>query len=150
MTIYDHESSSVQTHLRMLQDVIQRMAENSRSCKTWCVTVAAAVLFLVARSGVVWYVLIVLVPVFLFFILDVYYLYLERRFRLTYGDKLAKLRHGTYGAEDVFVVEPAAGSWRLLLRCLASPSVWSFYPATFAVVLVAYATYPLWSASPNS
>ncbi len=133
----------------MLQDVIKRMAESSRSCKTWCVTVAAAVLFLVARSGVAWYVLIVLVPVFLFFVLDVYYLYLEKRFRLTYDEKLGKLRHGTYGPEDVYVVEPAAGSLRLLLRSLASASVWPFYPATFGVVLVAYFTHPLWSAMPN-
>ena len=36
------ESSAVQAHLTILQGVICRMAENSRSCKVWCVTLVAA------------------------------------------------------------------------------------------------------------
>ena len=34
----NHESSAVRTHLENMQGVIQRMAENSRSCKVSCVT----------------------------------------------------------------------------------------------------------------
>ena len=45
------ESASVQQHLTIMQGVIQRMAENSRSCKLWCVTLVAATLVLVARTG---------------------------------------------------------------------------------------------------
>ena len=47
----NEESPAVQTHLTIMQGVIQRMAENSRSCKVWCVTLVAAVLVLVARTG---------------------------------------------------------------------------------------------------
>ena len=43
-------SSDIQAHLSIVQRVIQRMAENSRSCKLWCVTWVSAVLFFVARS----------------------------------------------------------------------------------------------------
>ena len=39
----NHESSAVQKHLEIMQGVITRMAENSRSCKVWCVTLVAAV-----------------------------------------------------------------------------------------------------------
>ena len=35
----------------MLQDVITRMANNSRACKTWAVTLVAAILVVVARFG---------------------------------------------------------------------------------------------------
>ena len=42
----DVESSAVQAHLTIMQGVIQRMAENSRSCKVWCVTLVAATLVL--------------------------------------------------------------------------------------------------------
>ena len=35
------ESSAVQKHLEIMQGVITRMAENSRSCKVWCVTLVA-------------------------------------------------------------------------------------------------------------
>ena len=45
------ESSAVQAHLTIMQGVIQRMAENSRSCKVWCVTLVAAIMVLVARTG---------------------------------------------------------------------------------------------------
>ena len=45
------ESSAVQTHLTIMQGVIKRMAENSRYCKVWCVTLVSAVLVLVARTG---------------------------------------------------------------------------------------------------
>ena len=48
---YGVESSAVQKHLEIMQGVIQRMAENSRSCKVWCVTLVAATLVLVARTG---------------------------------------------------------------------------------------------------
>ena len=47
----NHESSAVQKHLEIMQGVINRMAENSRSCKVWCVTLVAATLVLVARTG---------------------------------------------------------------------------------------------------
>ena len=47
----NEDPSSVQAHLTIMQGVIQRMAENSRSCKVWCVTLVAATLVLVARTG---------------------------------------------------------------------------------------------------
>ncbi len=56
------ESSAVQHHLTLLQGIIQRMAENSRSCKSWCITIVAAVLVLVARTEQPDYALIALLP----------------------------------------------------------------------------------------
>ena len=47
----NENSSAVQAHLTIMQGVINRMAENSRSCKVWCVTLVAATLVLVARTG---------------------------------------------------------------------------------------------------
>ena len=63
------ESSAVQSHLTIMQGVIQRMAENSRSCKVWCVTLVAATLVLVARTGEPQHTLIALVPTLLFLFL---------------------------------------------------------------------------------
>ena len=80
----DVESSAVQKHLEIMQGVIQRMAENSRSCKVWCVTLVSAILVLVARTGKADHALIALAPTVLFYVLDAYYLGLERRFRNSY------------------------------------------------------------------
>ena len=46
MDSFNPGSPAVQSHLEMLQGVIQRMAENSRSCKFWSITALSAVLFL--------------------------------------------------------------------------------------------------------
>ena len=76
----NEESPAVQAHLTIVQGVIQRMAENSRSCKVWCITLVSAVLVLVAQTKEPQYALIALVPAFLFLVLDTYYLALERAF----------------------------------------------------------------------
>ena len=81
----NEDPSSVQAHLTIMQGVIQRMAENSRSCKVWCVTLVAATLVLVARTGEPQHALIALVPTLLFLALDAYYLALERAFRNSYN-----------------------------------------------------------------
>ena len=126
-------ASAVQSHLEMLQGVIQRMAENSRSCKLWSITALSAVLFLAARTGVPWYTLIALVPLSLFFLLDVYYLSLERRFRGSYECMLEKLRSGTYGLGDVYQIVPVDFSIGILMKCLRSPSVYLYYPLALAI-----------------
>ena len=87
----NHESPAVQKHLELMQGVINRMAENSRSCNVWCVTLVAATLVLVARTGEPQHALIALVPALLFLFLDSYYLALERAFIASQNSFVAKL-----------------------------------------------------------
>ena len=115
------------------------MAENSRSCKLWSITALSAVIFLAARTGVPWYTLIALVPLFLFFLLDVYYLSLERRFRGSYEGTLKKLRDGAYGPEDAYQIAPADFSIGTIMRCLRSPSVYLYYPPALVIALAVFA-----------
>ena len=115
------------------------MAENSRSCKLWSITVLSAVLFLAARTGVPWYTLIALVPLSLFFLLDVYYLSLEHRFRGSYESMLGKLRKGSYGPEDAYQIVPVDFSISTLMRCLRSPSVYLYYPLALAIPVAVFA-----------
>ena len=135
---FDFGTPAVQSHLEMLQGVIQRMAENSRSCKLWSITALSAVLFLAARTGVPWYTLIALVPLSLFFLLDVYYLALERRFRDSYECILEKLRNGTYGPENVYQIVPASLSIGILMKCLRSPSVYLYYPLALVIAAAVF------------
>ena len=134
----DFGSSAVQSHLEMLQGVIQRMAENSRSCKLWSITALSAVIFLAARTGVAWHTLIALIPLSLFFLLDVYYLSLERRFRGSYECMLKKLRTGTYGPDDAYEITPIDFSIGILAKCLRSPSVWLYYPPALIVAVMVF------------
>ena len=139
MNAFDHGTPAVQSHLEMLQGVIQRMAENSRSCKLWSITALSAVLFLAVRTGVPWHTLIALVPVSLFFMLDVYYLSLERRFRRSYECMVGKLRIGSYGSDDVYQIIPASFSVGILMKCLRSPSVYLYYPLALVITAAIFA-----------
>lgn len=76
------ESSAVQGYLSMLQGIINRMAGNSSSCKTWTATLVAAQLALLVgkpiQLHVLWVCLIPVLPVLALCFLDCYYLGLER------------------------------------------------------------------------
>ena len=140
---------AVQSHLEMLQAVIQRMGENSRSCKLWSITALSAVLFLAARTEVPWYTLIALVPLSLFFLLDVYYLSLERRFRGSYESMLGKLWNGSYGPEDVYQITPTDFSISILMKCLRSPSVYLYYPLALSIAVAVFAVQCLLGMMPD-
>ena len=132
------ESSAVQAHLSILQRVITRMAENSRSCKLWCVTLVAAVLVLVARTGEPQHALIALAPTILFLALDTYYLALEQAFRASYDVFIDKLHRGQVTQADIYVIRATGMGWRLTARRLGSISIWVFYPLVAVTVLLAW------------
>ena len=135
----DHESSAVQKHLEIMQGVINRMAENSRSCKVWCVTLVAATLVLVARTGEPQHALIALVPTLLFLFLDSYYLALERAFIGSQNAFVRKLHGGELEPPDVYRVIPTGMGWRLVGRCLfGSVSIWPFYLLVTVTILLAW------------
>lgn len=133
---FDAESSSVQTHLKIMQGVIQRMAENSRACKVWCVTIVSASLVLAARVDRPDFVLISLVPAVAFLILDAYYLALERAFRGSYNSFVQKLEQGELTPSDLYDVKPTGSVPRTFFRSLNSFSIWPFYASLVITVLV--------------
>ena len=135
---FDANSSAVQAHLTILQGVIQRMAENSRSCKVWCVTLVSAILVLVARTGEPRHALLALAPALLFLLLDAYYLALERAFRNSYNAFVAKLHKGDLAADDLYGVKPAGMGVGLVWACLRSFSVLPFYAVLTITIVLAW------------
>lgn len=129
-------SSAVQAHITIMQEVIRRMAENSRSCKTWCITIASAVLILVVRIEKPCYVLLALIPTVMFLLLDTYYLALERNFRKSYQTFVEKLHEGKPIANELYVVSPTGSIARQFLSSLLSFSIWLFY-LTLALMIAA-------------
>ena len=131
------DSQAVQSHLTILQAVIQRMATNSSSSKAWCITLVSAILVIVADKGQPLYALIAFIPVGLFFFLDAYYLGLENGFRNSYNDFIKKLHREQIKVEDLFDVKPKGKKVRLFLEAVASPSVYPFYLVLLLMVIVA-------------
>lgn len=131
---YGEDSAAVQAHLSIAQSVIQRMATNSSSCKAWCITLVSAILVIVADKGKPHYALIAVVPTFLFLVLDMYYLALERCFRQSYNNFIEKLHAGRVIAADLYAVTPTGSVVHTFFKSLTSFSIWPFY-ATLGVMI---------------
>ena len=126
-TALPDDSTAVQMHLGILQSVIERMAGNSTSCKTWCVTVVSAVLVVLADKREPDFAVIALVPIVTFFALDVYYLALERAFRADYRLFVEKIHSGTAVVADLFSVSHERVERKHKIAALKSFSIWGFY-----------------------
>jgi small basic protein len=128
------ESLSVQAHLVMLQNVIQRMASNSSSCKSWCITLVSAVLVIVADKGKPDYAWIALLPTAIFACLDAYYLALEKSVRKTYNKFVDKLHNKSLISSDLYAIKPQEKMLKHQVAAIKSMSVWGFYiPLVFLI-----------------
>ena len=137
--IFNADSEAVRAHLNIMQGVIQRMAENGRSCKVWCVTLVSAVLVLVARTGEADHALIALIPAGLLWALDAYYLGLERGFRGSYNVFVGKVCRSTVSLEDLYTVVPAGSAvGRFFWALVRSMAVAPFYVMVGITVVVAW------------
>ena len=130
-------TQTVQSHLGLIQSVIQRMAGNSVSCKTWCITLVSAILVIVVDKGKSSYALITLIPTLLFFVLDTYYLSLEKAYRDSYNLFIDKLHNNKIYTQDLFLISSPDNLWRYFSEAIRSLSVWPFYTTLFAMILIA-------------
>jgi len=71
-------------HLDFLQAAISRMAGNLFLLKGWSITLIAALFALSAKDSNKLYVVLAYYPLFVFWVLDGYFLAQERRFRALY------------------------------------------------------------------
>jgi len=131
----DGESPSIQTHLGILQNVIQRMASNSSASKAWCIMLVSAVLVIVADKGKPDYAYIAMLPTLVFAALDAYYLALEKAFRNSYNDFISKLHNKTLTETDLYLVAPKGNMSNLQWASIKSFPVWGFY-ISLAVLIV--------------
>ena len=134
---HDVNSSAVQVHLEVTQSVIARMAANSTSAKTWCITLVSAILVIVADKGKPDYAWLAFLPTFLFAALDTYYLALEKGFRESYEGFIKKLHANKLVPEDLFQVKPQGSFPKHLLKAALSFSIWPFYAVLVGMVLIA-------------
>ena len=124
---YDENSPAVQSHLNIIQSVIQRMAGNSSACKGWAIALTSAILVLVADKGNPKLAGLAIIPTLLFFGLDSYYLSLEQRFRRSYNGFIDKLHARGVTSSDLYAVVPAGPPWKSFFAAAGSPASWPFY-----------------------
>lgn len=93
MNVYSDDDRQ---YLQMMQGNIERLAANSSNCKAWMVMIVSAMMALQcsveALNG---WILLGVLPIVLFWYLDVYYLHLERGMRNRETVFMNILRNGT-------------------------------------------------------
>ena len=131
------ESPAVQAHISMLQGIISRMAVNSSYCKNWTVTLVAALLvLLVDEDKNIPSAYICLIPVVLFYVLDSYYLGLERKY-ISMQKTFLKNLEGPVYAYGIFMVNRIGffDKFCSFLKALFSFSTLPFYMIVTVVIL---------------
>lgn len=136
--ILDEIPQAAQSHLNMLQAIIQRMSTNCTSCKTWCVTLVSGLMVVLFTNSKSILFPAILVPIILFFVLDAYYLSLEKRFRDAHNNFIKKMHDGTLIVSDLFVMAPSGDQKKAFFKAMSSFSVWPFYATLFLLNLVIY------------
>lgn len=140
------EMDDIRQYLQMLQDIINRMATNSSNCKVWTVSLFTAMTALIIGVDVLRpYLLIILMPILLFYFLDAYYLGLENDFRDLETSFLKRLQ----GPEDCsssvydFNFTHAEGykKQKNLKKGLMSNATWPLYSTLTVIVLALFITF---------
>lgn len=134
----NEESPSVQAHLQIYQNIISRMASNSSTAKTWCITLVSAILVVVADKGKPDLALLASLPIVLFLFLDGYYLLMENRFRGQFNNFVKKLHESLLTIADLYAVQPDQNSTEYVLKVVCSVSILPFYIGLGFMVGLAY------------
>ena len=123
-----HSSTEVLKHLDMVQGIVRRMSDNSKSCKQWCVVLIAAIFVVVAKQDSAEFAVLALFPLLLFCFLDTYYLTLERGFIDSNNAFLAKLNAGTLTPSDLFIIKTERiNVISGMAKTFSSLAIWPFY-----------------------
>jgi hypothetical protein len=130
------DSPAVMAHINLIQGIINRLAGNSSSCKTWCMTLVAALLSLSGATHVPAIVTVALVPIVVFGFMDTMYLAQERAYRKLYNEVLEKIHKRSYALEDTFGAR-ASLEFGSVIAVLTSWAIYPVYGGLIATYLVA-------------
>lgn len=118
-------------HLEFCQSIITRMNHCSFVLKGWSVTLVSAIFVLAAPGHDGSFLIVAYFPVFMFWILDAYYLAQERKYRGLYAKVAAK-----DGAVQAFSLDAGkcGGTKATWPQCMFSPTILVFHGLMVVVV----------------
>ncbi len=118
--------------IKIIQEIIKRMAENSFKIKGW--TIGLIVIAIVFRAKID-SVFVAFVPLLAFSYLDAYYLMFERRFRKLYNTKIYNFQKGQIS--DIFQINiDKEYSLQDIFNTYKSKSISIFYGGIFVLILI--------------
>lgn len=124
-------------YLQMIQGTIDRMSTTSAIFKGFCATIIAEIATVASSDISKWVLLIAVSLVVCFLMLDVYYLQLEKKFRILYN----RVRLGEHRVD--FDLTPPSNETlhdnekHCFWHCLKSPSIiWFYAPSMIILALI--------------
>lgn len=127
-------------HLEMIQRVIDRMGNNSFLLKGWAVLVIVGIFTFASESTNIKCILFTNIPLFVFWVLDTYYLQLERKYRKLY-DYVRTLpnKNTDYNMNPNKITLTIEESKKLyFVNCLFSKTEVSFYVTCIITTILIY------------
>jgi hypothetical protein len=140
--LWPADNPAATAHIALLQGIITRLANNSASSKTWCLTLVAALLSLAGAARTPQIVTVTIVPIVIFGFVDIMYLATEVAYRNLYAQVVARMRDGTYGKSTMYEARarPDAGC---IIWAIGS---WSIVPYYALLIFYAIALAAGWPA----
>lgn len=122
------------SYLQMIQCTIDRMSTTSAIFKGFGATIITGISAVSFTEINKWIFLLAILPVLFFFVLDVYYLQLERRFRVLYN----RVRNNEHDIDfDLAPPKTKEIEEASVWYCLKSPSIYLFYlPSIITAIIV--------------
>ncbi len=147
MTEKELNDDAVIAYFKMIQNVITRMAQNSFLIKAWTITILAGVMIFSISKQIIFMCFIILTITSMFWVLDSYYLKLEKSYRNLFNFKTQQYNH-LLEKETMMLFDmnykKYSKSNQNLLKIMLSKSELLFY-ATLIVILVLFLLYCLFT-----
>lgn len=122
-------------HLKMIEDIITRMASNSFQLKSWTVSLISAILIFADFKNEICFIWIAYIPIIVFWILDAFYLQLERKYRGLYNLVQKDYVNKTDNV-SCFDMSTKNISVDNILRIMISKSIWPIYVVILVATLI--------------
>lgn len=119
-------------HLTFIQGIITRMGSNSFLIKGWSVTLVAATFALSSKDSNKLMLLIAYFPIFMFWILDSFFLSREAAFRKLYES----VARGEISSENFTLDTSSIRCANIIYSCFTK-TIWPFYGFIALIVLFA-------------
>lgn len=124
-------------HLKMIEEIIKRMASNSFYLKGWSVSLLSAILVFAKLEADICFIFVALLPTIAFWYLDSFYLQIERKYRILY-----KKVQDDYNNEkdDVILFDMNTSKIKVdnVIRIMFSKSILPIYLTIIGIIILLF------------
>lgn len=132
----DNNTEEKIAYLQIIQDTINRMSTNSAIFKGFAATIVAGLSVITYEQISRWVLLMSFLPVLSFAFLDIYYLKLEKEYRVLYNQVRVSSKSIDFSM-DISEIKKKNRKYNVSVwKCIKSPSILMFYPLLIVVLAI--------------